>query len=132
MKLKNKIVLASVFLSALSISIQANASIEDELANICNVVKANDKGELRKKIKNVQSDYKLRLGDYYDGISCDGNSLIRTAILNEAVDAGELLVKKMPRKKLREPEQDGVELAAWIETNGLAGNPIAVIVSERL
>lgn len=132
MKLKNKIVLASVFLSALSVSIQANASIEDELANICNVVKANDKGELRKKIKNVQNDYKLRLGDYYDGISCDGNSLIRTAILNEAVDAGELLVKKMPRKKLREPEQDGVELVAWIETNGLAGNPIAVIVSERL
>lgn len=132
MKLKNKILITSVLLSALTVSQHANASIEDTLANICNVVKSNDKGELRKKMKKVQSDFKMRLGDYYDGISCDGQSLIRTAILSDAVDTGSLLVKKMPKSKLSQPENDGLLLTAWIETNGKSDSLITQVLNERL
>ncbi len=110
----------------------ASASIEAALANICNIVKANDKSELRKKMKTVQSDYRIRLGDYYDGVTCGGNSLIRTAILNDAVDTGTLLVKRLPKSQLRTPEKDGLELAKWIEANGHAGSPIASVVQDRL
>ena len=132
MKLNKKLIAVSALLSTLSLSHSALAGIEDDLANICNIVISNDKSELRKKMKNVQSDYQMRLSDYYDGITCNGNSLIRTAILNDAVDTGTLLVKKMPKSKLQEPETDGMLLAAWIETNGKSDSPISSALTERL
>lgn len=124
-------------LSALASSLMfqsnfASASIEDALANICNIVIANDKSELRKKIKSVKNDFRVRLDDYYEGITCGGNSLIRTAILNDAIDAGELLVKRLPKTKLREPEKDGIALASWIDANGYSHSPIAEVVKDRL
>lgn len=111
---------------------QAQADVSNALQNICTIVKADDKGELRKKMKKVQSDYRLKLKDYYAGISCGGNSLIRTAMLNDAVNAGTLLVKKMPKSELRSPEQDGKTLQTWVTEQGLSNSPIATVLSERI
>ncbi|WP_100643020.1 DUF3718 domain-containing protein [Alteromonas facilis] len=129
-----KIVKTSIAIAAASFvfSGTAHADVNEALANICNIVQADDKGELRKKMKMVQSDYNLRLSDYYTGVSCGGNSLIRTAILNNAVEAGELLVKKMPKSALNEPEADGKTLQAWITEQGLAANPVASVLAERI
>ncbi|QJR82352.1 DUF3718 domain-containing protein [Alteromonas pelagimontana] len=110
----------------------AHADIEDSLANICTIVQANDKGELRKKMRSVQSDYRLKLRDYYSGISCNGNSLIRTAIQNNAVEVGTLLVKKMPARELEAPEADGKTLQAWIAENGFQSNPISAELKDRI
>lgn len=110
----------------------AHANVEEALANICNIVSADDKGELRKKMRSVQSDYRLKLHDYYSGISCNGQSLIRTAIENNAVEVGTLLVKKMPSKELQTPEKDGKTLQAWINENGHQSNPIASVLESRL
>lgn len=110
----------------------AQADINAALQNICTIVKTDDKGELRKKMKKVQSDYRLKLKDYYSGISCGGNSLIRTAMLSSAVETGTLLVKKMPKKELAAPEKDGKTLQAWVAENGLDGSPIATVLSDRI
>ncbi len=110
----------------------AHANVEEALANICNIVSADDKGELRKKMRSVQSDYRLKLHDYYSGISCNGQSLIRTAIENNAVEVGTLLVKKMPSKELQMPEKDGKTLQAWINENGHQSNAIASVLESRL
>ena len=129
-----KIVKTSLVLAAASLmfSGSAHADINAALQNICTIVKTNDKGELRKKMKKVQSDYRLKLKDYYSGISCGGNSLIRTAMLNEAVDTGTLLVKKMPKKDLAAPETDGKTLSAWVSENGLDGSAIATELNNRI
>ncbi|MFS1703309.1 DUF3718 domain-containing protein, partial [Alteromonas sp. AMM-1] len=74
----------------------------------------------------------LKLHDYYAGISCNGQSLIRTAIENNAVEVGTLLVKKMPSKELQEPEKDGKTLQAWITENGHDGHAITAALLERL
>ncbi|MEW9796613.1 DUF3718 domain-containing protein [Alteromonas sp. CYL-A6] len=110
----------------------AHADVSDALANICTIVKADDKGELRKKMTDVQKDYRLSLQDYYSAISCEGNSLIRTAVLNNAVESGTLLVKKMPKGDLSQPEADGKTLQAWIEENGLQQNAVAQVLAERI
>ena len=117
---------------ALSVSPVALADINEALANICTIVQADDKGELRKKMRMVESDYRLKLKDYYSGISCNGNSLIRTAVLNNAVEAGTLLVKKMPKGDLSAPEADGKTLQAWLAEQGLQDSPIASVVNERM
>ena len=129
-----KIVKPSIAILAASFLIApgAHADINSALANICNIVKADDKGQLRKKMKKVQSDYNLKLQDYYTGVSCDGNSLIRTAMLSNSVEAGTLLVKKMPKKHLAAPEQDGKTLQAWVAEQGLTDNPVASVIAERI
>lgn len=127
-----KLLVSSVCLACFSFSNFANASIEDDLANICAIVEADDKNELRKKMRTVQSNYSIKLRDYYDGISCGNKSLIRVAILNNALEAGTLLVKKMPKKSLAQPESDGQTLMAWINEQGLADNPVALVVKDRM
>lgn len=129
-----KIVKTSIAVVALSFIFagNANANVNAALENICNIVKANDKGELRKKMKKVQSDYKLKLKDYYDAISCGDDSLIRAAIKANAVDAGTLLVKKMPKSQLSAPEKDGKTLQAWVSENGLSSSPIAEVLNARI
>ncbi|WJG10739.1 DUF3718 domain-containing protein [Aliiglaciecola sp. LCG003] len=129
-----KIVKTSIAIAAVSLTFSgaANADINDALQNICTIVKTDDKGELRKKMKKVQSDFRLKLKDYYSGITCGGNSLIRTAMLSNAVETGELLVKKMPKGDLTTPEQDGKTLQQWATENGLADSPITAVLNERI
>jgi hypothetical protein len=127
-----KLVIGSIALISISVTNHAQASLEDSLANICAIVKADDKSELRKKLKNVENNYRVKLRDYYDGIKCGGNSLIRVAVENNALEAGTLLVKKMPKKSLKAPENDGKTLLAWISEQGHDGNPVAEVVKKRI
>jgi hypothetical protein len=102
-----KIVKTSIVIATASLMFagSAQADINEALQNICTIVKADDKGELRKKMKRVQSDLGLKLKDYYTGISCRGNSLIRTAMLNNAIETGTLMVNKTPNGDLTAPEK---------------------------
>ena len=129
-----KIVKTSLVIATVSFAFAgtAQASVNDALANICTIVKADDKSELRKKMKKVQSDYKLKLQDYYTGITCGGESLIRTAFLNNAVEAGTLLVKKMPKSQLNTPEADGKTIRAWVSEKGLMEAPLAKVLNDRI
>ncbi len=129
-----KIVKASIAfaVTSLLVTAPAQATVNEALQNICSIIKADDKGQLRKKMKKVQSEYNLRLQDYYHGVSCGGNSLIRTAMLNNAVETGTLLVKKMPKKDLAAPEQDGKTLQAWVAEQGLVDSEVAQALAERI
>lgn len=126
-----KYFIALPFLTAPHITV-ANDDVSAALANICSIVIADDKGELRKKMKIVNSNFRLKLRDFYSGVSCNGNSLIRTAVLNDAVEAGSLLVKKMPKKTLAAPEQDGKTLKDWIAEQGKSSSPIAQVLLDRI
>ena len=129
-----KIVKTSIALAAASFIVTgtAHADINDALQNICTIVKADDKGELRKKMKMVQSDYRMKLQDCYSGVSCGGQSLIRTAMLNNAVETGTMMVKKMPKGDLNAPEQDGKTISDWAAENGLDSSPIVAALNDRI
>ena len=129
-----KIVKTAIAITTISLLAAGNAqaSVDEALQNICTIVKADDKGELRKKMKRVQSDFKLSLKDYYAGVSCSGNSLIRTAMLNNAVETGTLMVKKMSKGDLSAPEQDGKTVITWAYENGLDSSPIVAVLKDRI
>ena len=129
-----KIVKTSIAIATASLIFAGNAQadVSEALQNICTIVKADDKGELRKKMKRVQSDFRLKLKDYYTGVSCGGNSLIRTAMLNNAVETGTLMVKKMPKGDLTAPEKDGKTVLAWASDNGLNASPIVTALNNRI
>jgi len=129
-----KIVKTSIAIATASLIFAgtAQADVSEALQNICTIVKADDKGELRKKMKRVQSDFRLKLKDYYTGVSCGGNSLIRTAMLNNAVETGTLMIKKMPKGDLSSPEQDGKTVLVWASENGLEASPIVAALNNRI
>ena len=129
-----KIVKTSIAIATATLLFTGNvhADISDALQNICTIVKADDKGELRRKMKRVQSDFNLKLKDYYTAVSCGGNSLIRTALLNNAEKTGTLMVKKMPKGDLRAPEEDGKTILAWASENGLSTSPIVAVLNDRI
>ncbi|PKG99160.1 DUF3718 domain-containing protein [Paraglaciecola sp. MB-3u-78] len=129
-----KIVKTSIAIASISLFTAGNAQadINEALQNICTIVKADDKGELRKKMKRVQSDFRMKLKDYYTGVSCGGNSLIRTAMLNDSVETGTLMIKKMPRGDLSSPESDGKTVLIWASENGLDALPIVAELNNRI
>jgi hypothetical protein len=129
-----KIVKTSIAIATASLLFAGNAQadVSEALQNICTIVKADDKGELRKKMKRVQSDFRMKLKDYYTGVTCGGNSLIRTAMLNDAVETGTLMVKKMPKGDLNSPEQDGKTVLIWASENGLDASPIVAALNDRI
>lgn len=113
-------------------SVPAFADLTSDLANICTIVKNNDKSELRKKINKVKKEYSIRLGDYYTGITCAGNTLIRHSMVSAAPEAGAYLVKQMRRTDLQKPEADGKTIQQWAEENGHMGGPIGEALMKRL
>lgn len=128
-----KIVKPLLVITPLMFSVNASSSeIEAALANICDIVVTDDQGELRKKMRTVQSNFNLKLRDYYSGISCSGKSLIKLAIVNNSVEAGTLLVKNMPKKLLAAPEHDGKSLQAWIDEQGVSDNQIVKELLDRI
>lgn len=129
----NKLFLKLTLLIATTlVSVSALADLSSDLANICTIVKNNDKSELRKKLNKIKKDYSVRLGGYYKGITCGGNTLIRHSMASTAPDAGTYLIKQMRRADLKRPEQDGKTIAQWAEENGHIDSPIGVALLDRL
>ncbi|UAA38389.1 DUF3718 domain-containing protein [Paraneptunicella aestuarii] len=128
-KLYLKLALAGVIFG-LSCPSMADPSLE--LANICTIIKNNDKSELRKKLKKVQKEYKLKLSDFYAGISCEGNSMIRHAMSTSASDAGEYLVSQMRKSDLEQAESDGKTILQWAEENGHIASPVGSALVSRI
>ncbi|MBN7821790.1 DUF3718 domain-containing protein [Bowmanella yangjiangensis] len=119
-------------LASLAVSPLSVADINDDLQNICTIVKNDDKAELRKKVKQVQDDYNLRLGDYYEGISCGGQSLIRYSMENNAAEVGTFMIKKMSKTDLQKVEKDGMALQQWAEANGHIATSIGQELVSRI
>ena len=127
-----RLIIALTSLIAFGLSSNAYADINSDLQNICTIVKNNDKSELRKKMKNIKKDYKLKLGDYYSGVSCGGQSMIRYAMQNSADDVGKYLIKKMKKGDLKAAEKDGQTVKQWAEANGHIGGVIGSALVARI
>lgn len=118
--------LPSVFCGAVLsvITVMAPSAIADQqlAASMCDYVAADDKNRLRK----VLSDYRLRLRNVYDGVVCNGDSLIRHAFKNNAADVGEFIAKQLPAAAIVSSGD-----IAWAESNGFASSPLIAVLKAR-
>lgn len=106
----------------------AKADAAQLVASICDYVASNDKNRLRSKL----SDSGIRLRNIYDGVKCNGQSLLRFAMSSGADGAGEFIAKQLPGSTLGAPEADGKTVIAWAEANGFGGSATAAAIKERL
>ena len=123
------VVLASTLL--LTISPLANASLEDELSNLCTIIKNDDKSQLRKKLSRIEKTYRLKLTKYYAKLGCNNVELLRFAVIHQANDAGVYLTRKLTKSSLSKKGEDGLSLAEWAEANGYNDSPIIVNIVKR-
>ena len=128
--LKVGLALCSLMVAASAVANVNN--VNSDFANVCTIVKNNDKAELRKKLSKLKREYKLRLNDYYTGITCGGKTLIRYSMVNGATDAGQYLIKQMRKSELNKAEADGKTIKQWAEENGHIGTPIGAALLDRL
>ena len=113
-------------------SFQASADPNTVLANICTLVESDDKGQLRKKVKTMKSDYGMKLADYYNGITCNGQTLIRHAIKLNSAETGAFLIKKMSKKALKTPMSDSMTELDWAKSNGFEGSALTAALQDRI
>ena len=113
----------SVVVFSCTLSMSAPAKADAQLAvSICEYVAKDNKGRLRKKLKEAR----VKLRNIYDGISCGGNSLLRHAMINGADKAGTFIVKKLPAKYLA-----GSGDFDWAQSNGHGGTATAAAIKSR-
>jgi len=117
----------AVVIAASTFSIPAQAN--DQLAaNICNYVQADDKNRLRKKLK----ENRVKLRNVYSGISCGGDSLLRTAMKSGSDKVGTFVAKRLSVSDLKAAEADGMTVVQWSEANGHSGSAITAAINERI
>lgn len=119
----------AALLAASSFVPPAQAAGGDQLvASICDYVKSNDKKRLRKKLK----ESRVKLRNVYSDVSCDGSSLLRTAMTNNAEKVGSFIAKRLSKRELVKAEADGKTILAWAESNGYGGGNISATIKEKI
>ncbi len=114
--------------SSISVSSTALANQDQLAANICNYVQTDDKNRLRKKLK--ESSIKLR--SIYSRVSCNGDSLLKTALKSGSNKVGTFVAKRLPPSELGAAEADGQTIVSWAESNGHGGSDITAAIKERI
>lgn len=105
------------------------AHANDQLvANICNYVQADDKNRLRKKLK----ENRVKLRNIYSDISCNGDSLLRTAMKSGSDKVGTFVTKRLSLSVLQAVEADGSSINAWADANGHSASSINTAIKERI
>jgi len=99
------------------------AMADDALVvSICNFVAADDKNRLRKKLKSS----KVKLRNIYDGVTCNGLSLLQFSMSKKANNVGKYIVKRLPGSKLK----SGTDMN-WATENGFSDSEIAAAIKKR-
>jgi hypothetical protein len=85
---------------------------------MCDYIKADDKNRFRK----VLTENRLRLRNIYDGVVCDGLSMVRFAVKSNAAGVGEFIIKQLPASQINASGD-----VAWAEANNSASPLVAVL-----
>lgn len=128
MRLLPVAIAALIAASSVSAPAPVQANADQLVANICDYVKSDDKNRLRKKLK----ENRVKLRNIYTGISCDGISLLRTAYIAKADDAGEFVAKRLGSDELSAVEGDGKTILDWANANGHGASSITAAINDRL
>lgn len=99
------------------------AQAQDLALNLCTYVQGDDRMRMRQRMR----EDRLRLRSVYDGIRCNGLSLIQFAMANGADDIGGFMVSQLPASQI-----EGNGDLAWAESNGHGDSAVAQAIRDRV
>lgn len=120
MRLKTAVLCVSMVVGTWCIVPLAQAQ-EQIAASMCDYIKADDKNRFRK----VLTENRLRLRNIYDGVVCDGLSMVRFAVKTNAAGVGEFIIKQLPASQINASGD-----VAWAEANN-AASPLVAVLKAR-
>ncbi|MDP2560852.1 DUF3718 domain-containing protein [Psychrobium sp. 1_MG-2023] len=94
---------------------------------ICGYVESDHKSRLRDQLRSN----KIKLKKVYNRISCDGQSLLRYAMVKDADSVGSFIAKRLSAKMLTTPEADGTTIYDWAQANGKGASATAGAIKDR-
>jgi len=95
----------------------------DLTKEICNYIATNDKNRLRKKLRTS----KIKLRNVYDGLTCNGLSLLQFSMKKDAVSLGLYIVKRLPSSHLKNSPEIN-----WANRNGFSDSKIIKSIKARI
>lgn len=90
-----KIVITAI-LASITMFSAPEVSANDISVRVCEYVQANDKKRLRKYLK----DQKLKVKVIFDSVGCSGDNILVFAAKQQALEVGEYLIGKTPKKSV--------------------------------
>jgi len=112
--------------SGLYIPQQAHAA--DVGQAICGYVASDHKSRLRDQLRSN----KIKLKKIYKSMSCNNNSLLRFAMLNNADKAGAFIAKRLSASLLSKAEADGKTILEWASENGKDTSGTVSAIRKRM
>ncbi|MBV7315805.1 DUF3718 domain-containing protein [Shewanella sp. NIFS-20-20] len=116
---------ATLLVASLALPVKADTMLA---SNICQYVQMDDSSRLREKLK----ESRIKLRNIYESIVCDGESLLRFAMISGANDTGEFIAKRLSSSTLVQTESDGLDVISWADANGHGESPITAAIKARL
>lgn len=98
------------------------AQAQDLALNLCTYVQGDDRMRMRQRIR----EERIRLRQVYDGVRCNGMSLIQFALSNGSDDIGTFMVSQLPGSALASAGE-----LDWAESNGYGDTATAQAIRER-
>lgn len=115
------VIVASVAVGVNLVSVKP-AHAQDLALNLCTYVQGDDRMRMRQRIR----EERVRLRQVYDGVRCNGMSLIQFAMANSASDIGTFMVSQLPASQLASNGD-----LDWAESNGHGDSAVAAAIRER-
>lgn len=101
---------------------------DDIAAGLCSAIVADD----RQRLRTILSNHNTRLRNVFNGVRCNGYSMLQFAITAEAVDVGEMLIRQLPLRVIETDFINGVNIIQWAESAGYGSSVVLEGVRERL
>lgn len=99
------------------------AQAQDLALNMCTYVQGDDRMRMRQRMR----EDRLRLRSVYDGIRCNGLTLLQFAMANGSDDIGGFMVSQLPASQI-----EGNGDLAWAEANGHGDSTVAQAIRDRV
>lgn len=113
----------AIVAAGVSMVVAKPAQAQQDLAlNLCTYVQGDDRMRMRQRIR----EERVRLRQIYDGVMCNGMSLIQFALSNGSDDIGTFIVSQLPASALSRAGE-----LEWAEANGYADTATAQAIRER-
>ena len=110
-------------------SVQSPVQASNAIAeSVCSAISADD----RQRLRTILDNHNVRVRNIYDGVRCNGFSMIQFAITAEAAAVGEFLVRQLPARAIEEDTVNGVSVLDWAEQSGYGDSAVLTIVRDRI
>ncbi|CUS48255.1 MAG: protein of unknown function DUF3718 [Idiomarinaceae bacterium HL-53] len=121
------VVVTAAFIGMMSVqsTVQASNAIAE---SVCSAISADD----RQRLRTILDNHNVRVRNIYDGVRCNGFSMIQFAITAEAAAVGEFLVRQLPARAIEEDTVNGVSVLDWAEQSGYGDSAVLTIVRDRI